>query len=1217
MLGPDPAAVSDLADLAAQLDLLRTRAAHGTGRPRISLAELTRRLGLPATSKSTVHSYVTGRTLVPAELLDRIVIALGAGPAEQRQWAEAWYRISAGPRRKPVPTGLPSAPDHLGADFDGRDWAFDRIGYWLAGRESALVITGEPGAGKTALVSRLIAGNAAVSAAHYCRQQDTESLDAVSVILSLAGQLQANVPGYTVGADVLRTEADPRQLYDKVIRQPIRKLGTTAVIVVDALDEAVEGGGGHALVALLARETRMPTANLRLLLTSRPGRALRHVTASAQFDLIEDETDAGGDVRGYAERRLHAGDVPAAAVLARRIASRGKGNFLYARFVLDDLLSRARPITTADIRLPDGLAELYREFLNREIAEVEQDWRLRYRPVLGLLTQARGDGFTVGQLMSLTGLPRSVIEDTLTVCAPYLRSGAAYRIFHQSFRDYLRAAGEHHVYPAEAATTILHWLSENTLDPYAVRHLFHHIVDTARLGVAEEPRALLERVLQDLDFLSAKATVDSAALVTEIDDATVNAGDPRGPAARMAAILKYQAHNLRRWRGSVAQPDFLLQQMHYEATKAGFPELLAEIDRRPVRRLRVAWSHANAGAGHADTVIAVVVTPDGSFMATGSFDHTVQVWDAQGTVVWTIRHPGPVQQVVLLPRLRVASTCEDHVVHICSLTDRTHREFPHPDTVGPMAVLPDGGLVVGCGDGIARIWDVDEVAVRRELIHDDRVTCLAVAGNRLLTGSDDHTAYLWDLADGSLLRHFEHDGPVTFVLPAGDLVITVTADRGITVWNGVTGVRAREFTAPADVRSIGLRDGLVVACGNHVWRWDLGRAGPPEELVRHGDLVNGFLLAGTDMISFSRDNTACLTTDDGVRHVFRHDDWVRDAAVSGRHIVTVSDDRSARWWDRDTGTLVRTLAGNADSVRAITIAPHGGWVVSGSDDGTVRVRDTETGELLRVFRHGGWVRAVGATADLVVSGSDDRTARIWNVRTGECVGTLEHDGPVRALEVGGNGVVTVCDDHLVRVWSGDCVVLRGHTDIVRAVAVSESYVVTGSRDGTAIVWSDSEMAHRLRHPDWVRGVAVAPDERHVVTSCVDGVVRLWDLAGGTLVRELTGHRKAVRDVRISADGTRIVTASGDRTARVWDFATGVEVHRFEHGSWVRAVHLVGRYVVSTSDDRTARVWDIVSGRQSHCIAASHRIACCAIGRRHLAFGTSCGEVLCVSFDPAV
>jgi hypothetical protein len=93
--GPDPARVNDLPGLAEELGLLRVRAARGTGRPIVSLAELTRRVGLPATSKSTVHSHATGRTLAPAEAWDAMVIALGATPDEQRAWAEAWFRVAA------------------------------------------------------------------------------------------------------------------------------------------------------------------------------------------------------------------------------------------------------------------------------------------------------------------------------------------------------------------------------------------------------------------------------------------------------------------------------------------------------------------------------------------------------------------------------------------------------------------------------------------------------------------------------------------------------------------------------------------------------------------------------------------------------------------------------------------------------------------------------------------------------------------------------------------------------------------------------------------------------------------------------------------------------------------------------------------------------------------------------------------------------------------
>lgn len=1226
-VGPDPSLVTGLAELARQFDLLRARAARGSGRPRVSLAELTRRLGLPPTSKSTVHSYVTGRTLVPAEMLDRMVIALGATVAEQRDWAEAWYRLSSPARRKRrySPSGLPDPPEHLGPEFVGREWAFDRIERWRGGDEPVLLVTGEPGAGKSALVSQLIARewHGFVSAAHYCRQQVAESLDAAAVIRSLVRQLCHNVPGFGAAlprAEVLDAEIEPRQLYDKAIRRPLRLVGTGAVIVVDALDEAVEGGGGYSLVTLLARESRIPTPNLRLLVTSRPGRALRHFAAAGRFDLIDDEADTGGDVRAYAEHRLRAGRVPAAAVLARRIASRGKGNFLYARFVLDDLLSREEPVTTAAIRLPDGLAELYREFLNREIAAAEPDWRLRYRPLLGLLTQARGDGLTVDQFVSLTGLARSAVEDALVVCAPYLRGQGPYQIFHQSFRDYLRAPGEHHIYPAEAVDRLVTELYRSPLDPYAVRHLLRYIVDAVRLGTSARAGALLGRLLLNLDFVSAKAVQDSATLVAELGEAVAAAGLPSGRASRMFELLTHQAHNLRRWTDA-PQPAFLVQQMHYAATKAGFADLRAEIDRHAVRRrlsrLRASWTATEPGEGHTDTVITVAVTPDGRYTATGSYDYTVRIWDEHGTLVRVLPHPGPVQQVVLLPGAQVASTCEDHVVRLWALVPGgPDDELPHPDTVGPLAVTPDGLLISCCADGIARVWEVRGLTLRHELIHDDRVRCVAVTDRALVTGSDDRTAYLWEQHSGRLVRHFEHDDPVKLVAVQGDRLVTVSGERRITVWDGTSGTRVRQFDAPAPVREVALLDGLVAASGNHVWRWQLDRDTPPDELARHEELVDGMLVADDDLITFGRDNVARVTTVDGYRYVLPHGDWVRGGAAVGGRLVTVSDDRSARWWDRRTGRLVRVLAGNADSVRTIAIAPDGRWMVSGSDDGTVRVRDTGTGALRHEFRHDGMVRAVAATEDTVVSGSDDGTARIWNIHTGQCVATLHAGGPVRALALAPDGIVVGSDDHLVRIWHDDCVVLRGHEDIVRAVVASPGLFVAGSRDTTATVWSrqsPSRPLHVLRHPAWVRGVAITPDERHIATSCVDGLVRLWDSADGHLERVLTGHQGPVRDIRATADGTRLVTASLDRTARVWDLQTYQEVHRLNHGGGVRSVQLTqdGRHAVTTSDDRTARVWNLTTGHEIHRIAASHRIACCALAHTLIAFGTSCGEICCV------
>lgn len=92
--GPDPSRIATRADLARELNLLRGRAAAGTLHVRVSLTEVAQRVNVP---RSTVHAYLTGKHLPPAEVLDRIVISLGATPPEQRQWSEAWFRVCAPP----------------------------------------------------------------------------------------------------------------------------------------------------------------------------------------------------------------------------------------------------------------------------------------------------------------------------------------------------------------------------------------------------------------------------------------------------------------------------------------------------------------------------------------------------------------------------------------------------------------------------------------------------------------------------------------------------------------------------------------------------------------------------------------------------------------------------------------------------------------------------------------------------------------------------------------------------------------------------------------------------------------------------------------------------------------------------------------------------------------------------------------------------------------
>ncbi|GGP44434.1 ATP-binding protein [Saccharothrix coeruleofusca] len=150
-----PTEVHTPADLARELELLRGRAARGSGKAKVSLADLAARVGVP---RSTMHTYITGTTLAPADVLDRIVIALGASPAEQALWGEAWFRVAEhvhqsrkpAPTDRPVPRQLPAAP----RPFTGRERelaALDEAHRAAPGADALVVaaLGGAGGIGKT------------------------------------------------------------------------------------------------------------------------------------------------------------------------------------------------------------------------------------------------------------------------------------------------------------------------------------------------------------------------------------------------------------------------------------------------------------------------------------------------------------------------------------------------------------------------------------------------------------------------------------------------------------------------------------------------------------------------------------------------------------------------------------------------------------------------------------------------------------------------------------------------------------------------------------------------------------------------------------------------------------------------------------------------------------------------------------------------------------
>jgi WD40 repeat protein/TPR repeat protein len=299
---------------------------------------------------------------------------------------------------------------------------------------------------------------------------------------------------------------------------------------------------------------------------------------------------------------------------------------------------------------------------------------------------------------------------------------------------------------------------------------------------------------------------------------------------------------------------------------------------------------------------------------------------------------------------------------------------------------------------------------------------------------------------------------------------------------------------------------------------------------------------------------------------------------------------------RNADKQMAILRGHLSTVHTALFSPSGQRVITAADDGTARIWDSRTGNSLLVLSgHQGavWSAAFSGDGNRAVTASVDRTARVWDARSGKLLVELKgHRGAVLSAMFSPDGkrILTASQDETALLWdagSGTVVAtLAGNGGPVEIARFSPdgAFIVTVALYHTnARLW-DARTGKLLRefagHSAWVRDASFSADGRRLVTASLDGLVLVWDLAGGAPPVTLRGHRKSVVSARFSADGRRIVTASEDATARVWDAATGRELVTLRgHSAAVLSADFSsdGRHIVTASADGTARLWNTADG----------------------------------------
>ncbi|WP_433833333.1 hypothetical protein ACQP2E_18580 [Actinoplanes sp. CA-015351] len=700
--------------------------------------------------------------------------------------------------------------------FSGRDDELQILSDWFDGHDSHRfrVVTGGPGAGKSALVGILVC--AAHPVLHvptrpvWRNVRRTPSVQRQFAAVHVRHRTLAEVTGSLIAQFGLSPD-------EPLLAQMTSLSSEVPIVVIDALDEASDPA---ALVSSLllplataVRADRQPIC--RLLVAMRPWEEFAELTAAAGDGLIDLDTvpqrQLKTDLNQYVDRLLYAfppyDEVPfagARATFAAGVAEvlttgdRPTGAFLVAGMYAHHLVTAYKPVAETEKaweiarRVPRSLEDLLELDLS---TRTETPW---LRPILAALAHARGEGMPAvlagaaarGLVPGVPGPTRDEIDEVVGSAGRfYLRQStdvdgtSLYRLFHQGLADHLKARpvagpGDFSGVPRKMFAAML-----DHLDPggWGVRrwdlaepYLLRHAVDLARDAGA------VDEMVEDAEFLVHAGPGDAPWIEERIGAPIVPVGDERRTQFAISASI------------------------------AGDQRAAERFFRRPGGQ-GLAWSpiwstswrlRAPGTAAVNETVVvsAAAVGDDGIIAV--AFEGQVDVLSASGVRLATLSSGWRPSRMVFgnVAGRPVLATFGDGDARLWDYRNgRQVAGLPMPDSDHdwirasvlwgfPIDVLlpdPPGEDRAIVGGVLVSVWFTPEGGLRTRVDLAEGsgfVRCFSLGGvpHAVRWDSAGHDVTVWNLASESVVRRIVMPRPCVDVMPAGEGDLVVRTGEAVT-----------------------------------------------------------------------------------------------------------------------------------------------------------------------------------------------------------------------------------------------------------------------------------------------------------------------------------------------------------------------------------------------------------------------------------------------------
>jgi WD40 repeat protein len=619
--------------------------------------------------------------------------------------------------------------------------------------------------------------------------------------------------------------------------------------------------------------------------------------------------------------------------------------------------------------------------------------------------------------------------------------------------------------------------------------------------------------------------------------------------------------------------------------------------------------------GHELAVVSVTISPDSAYLATGSKDKSIKLWQIEN--------------------------------------GREVRSFlGHEKTVNDLAFSPDGNFILSAGqDKTARLWNVatgEEVFsittsnFLTDCAIDPQLRFFILAGYQLEGGYD--SALIYDWKTKKLLKKLPIDsdnargkGASVEISPDGMWVGFGENNRLVSIYE--TKTWARKYTFNFTEGWCGGCSTLLTFSNDSKYAYMVSSNGPLKKYqLSNGELIHQY----EDKVD---EATGIAMSPDG-----------KNLARASEHDVKV--------FETSTGKLIGTIESEQDgSFHRIIFAPDGESVIVTSDNNTAFYWDYLSGKKTKSFTgflndrdRGGlmydpnfvWESAIAkyirfknnllisADGKTLLKGKFGTKVKQWDIASGKTVMTftghskaalcyaLSHDGK-KLLTGGGDGKIILWDmktgdsiksiktyrepifdihfsadetqclssswDATMKIHDLNTGKLLNYFEFETYAAYNavfdpkELYIATARLDNSLQLWEPetrTPVRTFIGHTDIISSIQFSPDGKTLISASWDGSIRFWNAGSGLMERKMKDHHGAVYSIMLTNDGSTLYSGGADRVIRQWDIASG-KVTRTFHGHQAEITSLLmspdQKMLISHSVDGVTKFWDLNTGKE--------------------------------------